>query len=139
MLFKPDENGKVGEGVARIAAGARRRTVSLFIGLVILAGLGWLAWSHFYGGNYARRDRCDRPVSINLCETSQLPVVIDDRCGQSCIRAHALLENLFRVIGSLDQRRTLYIAEPILFRRIHVNVVDSLADRTIPAPGNAAQ
>ena len=64
MLFKPGEDGKVGEGVTRIAAGARRRTVSLFIGLVIVAGLGWLAWSHFFGGKDVARTRPDLAVPV---------------------------------------------------------------------------
>src|SRR3569623_1427122 len=79
MLFKPDENGKVGEGVARIAAGARRRTVSLFIGLVIIAALGWLAWSHFYGGQSASRTRPDMavPVLAATPKVEDVPVYLD--------------------------------------------------------------
>src|SRR3569623_1805639 len=79
MLFKPDENGKVGEGVARIAAGARRRTVSLFIGLVIIAALGWLAWAHFYGGQSASRTRPDMavPVLAATPKVEDVPVYLD--------------------------------------------------------------
>src|ERR1035437_9541714 len=72
-----------------------------------------------HGGNDTSRNCCDRPVSIHFRKTPQTPVVLDNRRGQGSISAHALLEDLFRVIGSLGQRRTLYIAEPILLRRIH--------------------
>src|SRR3569623_875361 len=79
MLFKPDENGKVGEGVARIVGGARRRTVSLFIGLVIVAALGWLAWSLFYGGQNASRTRTDMavPVLAATPKVEDVPVYLD--------------------------------------------------------------
>lgn len=79
MLFKPGEDGKVGEGVARIAAGARRRTVSLFIGLVILGALGWLAWSHFYGGQKAANTRPDMavPVLAATPKVEDVPVYLD--------------------------------------------------------------
>jgi len=86
MLFKPDENGKVGEGVARIVGGARRRTVSLFIGLVIVAALGWLAWSHFYGGQNASRTRPDLavPVLAATPKVEDVPVYLD---GVGMVRA----------------------------------------------------
>src|SRR3569623_179406 len=79
MLFKPDENGKVGDGVARIADGARRRTVSWFIGLVIIAALGWLAWAHFYGGQSASRTRPDMavPVLVATPIVEDVPVYLD--------------------------------------------------------------
>jgi multidrug efflux system membrane fusion protein len=79
MLFKPDENGKVGEGVARIAAGARRRTVSLFIGCVIIDARGWLAWSHFYGGKSATHARPDMavPVLAATPKVEDVPVYLD--------------------------------------------------------------
>ncbi len=81
----------------------------------------------------------DRPVSIHFRKSSQSPVVLDNRRGEGRVSAHALLEDLFRVIGSLDQRRTFNIAKSIPLGRMHVDVVDGLADRTIPAPRNAAQ
>jgi hypothetical protein len=91
------------------------------------------------GGNNSGRYCCNRPVSLHFSETSQSPVVLDYWRGQGFISAHALFENLFRVIGSLDKRRSFYIAKSIPFRRIHVNVVDGLADRTVPPPRNPAQ
>ena len=91
------------------------------------------------GGNETGSDRSDRPVSIHFRKSSQSPVVLDNRRGEGRISAHALLEDLFRVIGSLDQRCTLYIAESIPLGRMHIHVVDGLADRTTPAPRNAPQ
>jgi len=86
MLFKPGEDGKVGEGVARIAAGARRRTVSLFIGIVILGALGWLVWSHFYGGKTATHTRPDLavPVLAAIPKVEDVPVYLD---GVGTVRA----------------------------------------------------
>ncbi|MBN9603255.1 MAG: efflux RND transporter periplasmic adaptor subunit [Afipia felis] len=86
MLFKPGEDGKVGEGVTRIAAGARRRTVSLFIGLVIVAGLGWLAWSHFFGGKDVARTRPDLavPVLAATPKVEDVPVYLN---GVGMVRA----------------------------------------------------
>lgn len=86
MLFKPGEDGKVSEGVTRIAAGARRRTVSLFIGLVIVAGLGWLAWSHFFGGKDVARTRPDLavPVLAATPKVEDVPVYLN---GVGMVRA----------------------------------------------------
>ncbi len=50
MLFKPDRNGEstdVGGRATRIAGGARRRVVSIFITLLILGGLGYIGWTTF--------------------------------------------------------------------------------------------
>jgi len=44
--------------------------------------------------------------------------MLNDRRGLSLISAHALFEDLFRVVGSLDQRSTFNVAKSILFRRI---------------------
>ena len=66
------------------------------------------------GGNDSGSDRSDRPGSIHFRKSSQCPVVIDDRRGEGLVSAHALLENLFRVIGSLGQRCTFNIAESFL-------------------------
>lgn len=86
MLFKPGEDGKVSEGVARIAAGARRRTVSLLIGLVIVAALGWLAWSHFYGSQRTAHMRPDLavPVLAATPTVEDVPVYLD---GVGTVRA----------------------------------------------------
>lgn len=76
----------MGEGVTRIAAGARRRTVSLFIGLVIVAGLGWLAWSHFFGGKDVARTRPDLavPVLAATPKVEDVPVYLN---GVGMVRA----------------------------------------------------
>src|ERR1035438_442535 len=90
-------------------------------------------------GNNSGRNCTNRPVSIHFRKTSKSPVVLNNGRGQGHISAHALLEDLFRVIGSLDQSSTLNVAIAIPLGRLSINVVDGLADRTVPAPRNPAQ
>src|SRR5665647_3048078 len=49
MLFKPDLNGNAkavaGDRIVRAASSARRRIVSIAITLLILGGLGYIAWT----------------------------------------------------------------------------------------------
>jgi hypothetical protein len=61
----------------------------------------------FHGGYNSGRDLSDRPVSVYFSESSLLPVMLHNRRGEGRVSAHALLENLFRVIGSLGKHRTL--------------------------------
>src|ERR1043166_10330141 len=76
MLFKPDRNetAKAGDSrVARVAGRARRRTVSIFITLLILGGLGWIGWSSFQQKQAANRNaRPDLPVPV-LAATPRVP------------------------------------------------------------------
>jgi len=87
MLFKPDLNEKAkaaGEGVARVASGARRRTVS--IALLILGGLGYLGWSYFRQSQTASQARPTPPVPV-LAATPRIedvPVYLD---GVGTVRA----------------------------------------------------
>jgi len=81
----------------------------------------------------------DGPVSVYFCETSLRPIVLHNRFGQSDISAHALRKDFLSVIGSLYQSRTLNVTDSADSRRFRVDVVDRLADRAIPAPGNPAQ
>lgn len=93
MLFKPDLNDKAkdlskaaGEGVARAAAGARRRTVSIAIALLILGGLGYLGWSNFRPSQTASQARPIPPVPV-LAATPRIedvPVYLD---GVGTVRA----------------------------------------------------
>lgn len=89
MLFKPDLNEKAkaaGEGVARAAAGARRRTVSIAIALLILGGLGYLGWSYFRQSQTASQARPTPPVPV-LAATPRIedvPVYLD---GVGTVRA----------------------------------------------------
>jgi hypothetical protein len=58
MLFKPELNETAkaaGERVAGVASHARRRTVSITITLLILGGLGYIAWTSFYQKQAANR------------------------------------------------------------------------------------
>jgi membrane fusion protein, multidrug efflux system len=82
MLFKPDlkETAKAaGDGVARIRWRARRRTVSIAITLMILGGLGYIAWTSLHQKQAANRGRPDLPVPV-LAATPRIqdvPVYLD--------------------------------------------------------------
>lgn len=93
MLFKPDVNEKAkeaakaaGDGVAKVAAGARRRVVSILIALLILGGLGYIAWSYLKPTQTATRTRSDLAVPV-LAATpgiEDVPVYLD---GVGTVRA----------------------------------------------------
>ena len=89
MLFKPDLNEKAkaaGEGVARVASGARRRTVSIIVWLLILGGLGYLGWGYFKKTETATRARPDFaiPVLAATPRVEDVPVYLD---GVGTVRA----------------------------------------------------
>src|SRR6266481_1677197 len=90
MLFKPDlnETAKAGrDGVVRVASRARRRIVSITITLLILGGLGYIAWTSLQQKQAANRNaRPDLPVPV-LAATPQIkdvPVYLD---GVGAVRA----------------------------------------------------
>src|SRR6266853_438357 len=90
MLFKPELNETAkaaGARVARVAARARRRTVSIAITLVILGGLSYLVWTLLQQQKQAaNRARPDLPVPV-LATTPRIqdvPVYLD---GVGAIRA----------------------------------------------------
>jgi len=90
MLFKPELNETAkaaGERVARVAARARRRTVSIAITLVILGGLSYLAWTLLQQQKQAtNRARPDPAVPV-LAATPRIqdvPVYLD---GVGAVRA----------------------------------------------------
>ena len=90
MLFKPDlnETAKVaGDRVARVASRARRRTVSIAITLLILGGLGYIAWTSLQQRQAANRNaRADLPVPV-LAATpriQEVPVYLE---GVGAVRA----------------------------------------------------
>ena len=89
MLFKPDlnETGKAAGGrVARVASRARRRTVSIAITLLILGGLGYIAWTSLQQKQAANRARPDLAVPV-LAATPRIqdvPVYLD---GVGAVRA----------------------------------------------------
>jgi multidrug efflux system membrane fusion protein len=95
MLFKPDLNEKAkdlskaaGEGVARAASGARRRTVSIAIAVLILGGLGYLGWSYFRQSQTASQARPTPPVPVPVLaatpQVEDVPVYLD---GVGTVRA----------------------------------------------------
>ncbi len=90
MLFKPDlsETAKAaGDRVARVASRARRRTVSIAITLLIIGGLGYIAWTSLQQRQAANRNaRPDLPVPV-LAATPRIqdvPVYLD---GVGAVRA----------------------------------------------------
>ena len=89
MLFKPDLNETAktaSEGVARVASRARRRTVSITITLLILGGLGYIAWTSLQQKQDPNRAFRDLPVPV-LAATPRIqdvPVYLD---GVGSVRA----------------------------------------------------
>lgn len=90
MLFKPDLNETAkaaGERVARVASSARRRTVSIAITLMIVGGLGYIAWTALQQKQAAnRKANPDLPVPV-LAATPRIqdvPVYLD---GVGTVRA----------------------------------------------------
>jgi len=78
MLFKPDLNGTAKAGAIRVASGARRRLVSIFITLLIVGGLGYIAWT-LWQKKPAARTIPDLPVPV-LAATPRIqdvPVYLD--------------------------------------------------------------
>src|SRR5664279_716245 len=90
MLFKPDLNGTAkaaGDRVARVASRARRHTVSIAITLLILGGLGYIAWTALQQKQAANRNaRPDLPVPVLAAtpRTQDVPVYLD---GVGAVRA----------------------------------------------------
>jgi multidrug efflux system membrane fusion protein len=90
MLFKPDLNETAkaaSDGVARVAGGARRRVVSIFITLLILGGLCYLGWTSFQqkqqAANRARPDLAV-PVLAATPRIQDVPVYLE---GVGAVRA----------------------------------------------------
>jgi membrane fusion protein, multidrug efflux system len=90
MLFKPDlnETAKAASGsVARVAGRARRRTVSIFITLLILGGLGYIAWTSFQqkqAANRGARPDLAVPVLAATPRVQDVPVYLE---GVGSVRA----------------------------------------------------
>jgi multidrug efflux system membrane fusion protein len=91
MLFKPElkETGKAaGGGVTRVASRARGRTVSITITLLILGGLGYIAWTSLQQKQAANRARPDLnapvPVLAATPRIQDVPVYLD---GVGAVRA----------------------------------------------------
>jgi multidrug efflux system membrane fusion protein len=90
MLFKPDLNETAkaaSKGVARVASRARRRTVSIFITLLILGGLGYIAWTAFQqkqAANRGARPDLAVPVLAATPRIQDVPVYLE---GVGSVRA----------------------------------------------------
>lgn len=83
MLFKPDlkETAKAtGDGVTRVVGKARRRVVSIGVTLLILGGLGYIAWTALQQRQTANRGfRPDMtvPVLAAVPHIKDVPVYLD--------------------------------------------------------------
>src|SRR4051812_168908 len=82
MLFKPDAKEEAKTAGKRVARGIGRRMVSLTITLLILGGLGYLAWNAFQQkqtGRGAAGARPDLPVPVLAAtpRTLDVPVYLD--------------------------------------------------------------
>jgi multidrug efflux system membrane fusion protein len=90
MLFKPglDEPADAaGKGLGRVASGARRRTVSIAITLLIVGGLGYIAWTVFQqkqAANRGQRPDVAVPVLAATPRIQDVPVYLD---GVGAVRA----------------------------------------------------
>src|ERR1041385_8562096 len=88
MLFNPDRNDTAKAGrVARVAGRAPRRTVSIFITLLILGGLGWIGWTSLQQKQAASRGaRPDLPVPVLAAtpRVQDVPVYLE---GVGAVRA----------------------------------------------------
>jgi membrane fusion protein, multidrug efflux system len=90
MLFKPDlnETARVaGDRVAGVASQARRRTVSIAITLLIVGGLGYIAWTVFaqkQAANRGGRPDLTVPVLAATPRIQDVPVYLD---GVGAVRA----------------------------------------------------
>src|SRR3954462_11005875 len=89
MLFKPDqkETAKPAGRVARVAGRARRRTVSIFITLLILGGLAYIGWASLPPKPAANRgQRPDLPVPVLAAtpRVQDVPVYLE---GVGAVRA----------------------------------------------------
>src|SRR5437016_2822392 len=90
MLFKPDLNETAkaaGDRVARVASRARRRTVSIAITLLIIGGLGYIAWTTLQQRQAANRNARPGiavPVLAATPRTQDVPVYLE---GVGSVRA----------------------------------------------------
>jgi multidrug efflux system membrane fusion protein len=89
MLFKPDLNETAkaaGDRVVKVASRARRRTVSITITLLILGGLGYIAWTSLQQKGAAKGGPPDLPVPVLAAtpRVQDVPVYLD---GVGSVRA----------------------------------------------------
>ena len=90
MLFKPDvtETGDAAGGrVVRVVSGARRRTVSIAVTLLIVGGLGYIAWTAFQqkqAANRGGRPDLTVPVLAATPRIQDVPVYLE---GVGSVRA----------------------------------------------------
>jgi membrane fusion protein, multidrug efflux system len=87
MLFKPDVKDTADLAVVRVVSGARRRTVSIAITLLIVGGLGYIAWTAFQqkqAANRGGRPDLTVPVLAATPRIQDVPVYLE---GVGSVRA----------------------------------------------------
>ena len=91
MLHKPELNETAraaGQGVAKVASRARRRTVSISITLLIVGGLGYIGWTSLQQKQAAGRARPDLNLAVPVLAATprimDVPVYLD---GVGTVRA----------------------------------------------------
>ncbi|ABD07604.1 Secretion protein HlyD [Rhodopseudomonas palustris HaA2] len=106
MLFKPETNDAsgTGPGANSLASRARRRTVSLLVTAIILAGLGYIAWTAFQTkpaavtGRGGPRGDMAVPVLAATPKIQDVPVYLD---GVGSVKALANVTVRAQVDGKL--------------------------------------
>jgi multidrug efflux system membrane fusion protein len=87
MLFKPDVKDTADLAVVRVVSGARRRTISIAITLLIVGGLGYIAWTAFQqkqAANRGGRPDLTVPVLAATPRIQDVPVYLE---GVGSVRA----------------------------------------------------
>jgi membrane fusion protein, multidrug efflux system len=87
MLFKPDVKDTADLAVVRVVSGARRRTISIAITLLIVGGLGYIAWTAFQqkqAANRGARPDLTVPVLAATPRIQDVPVYLE---GVGSVRA----------------------------------------------------
>jgi multidrug efflux system membrane fusion protein len=89
MLFKPDLNDKAkaaSDEAVKVASGARRRTVSITLALLIIGGLGYIVWSSYQKDHRATRTVPEQAVPVLAAKPriEDMPVYLD---GVGTVRA----------------------------------------------------
>ena len=85
-------------------------------------------------------DLVDGPVAVDLRKpVAMLAIVLDHRKGLLVERAHALMKDLDRVVGTLDECSPIVVADAVVLRRLRVDVVDRAIDRAREPTGDALE
>src|SRR6266567_320213 len=76
---------------------------------------------------------------IDLAETAARAVVIDHWGRKGVVSLHALDESRLRIVRAMLERGAIHIADPVLQRRVRIDIVDALAGRSDAPARNAPE